>query len=171
MSSLWTPGGEHPVEREPSTPPPSEPAPGPAGATQAPSGAPGGAASGGLPPTIPGPDGEPISIEDLTPEQRAELEAQVEEMARVREQVSQTPAYVVVANHVMGLYELAAIHLSANPPNFSEASVAIDALTAVVDKLEGRLGEAEPQLVEARAGLQQAFVALKQQAGEAGAPG
>lgn len=162
MSSLWTPGGEHPVEREPSTPPSGQPASAPTGGPSAA----GGSASSNLPPTVPGPDGEPISIEDLTPEQRAELEAQVEELARVREQVSQTPAHVVVANHVMGLYELAAIHLSSNPPNFAEASVAIDALSAVVDTLEGRLGEAEAQLVEARSGLQQAFVALKQQAAE-----
>ena len=36
-------------------------------------------------------------------------------LAEARSRLAQTPANVVVVNHVMGLYELAAIHLSANP--------------------------------------------------------
>ncbi|HET6664691.1 MAG TPA: hypothetical protein VFG94_10555 [Acidimicrobiales bacterium] len=99
--------------------------------------------------------------DDLDDEQRAQLEAMAEEMAQVRAQLLQVPASAVVANHVMGLYELAAIHLSNQPPNLGEGRVAIDAMAAVVEKLEGRLGENEPVLRDALAQLQLAFVQLK----------
>ena len=85
-------------------------------------------------------------------------------MAEVRAEVASTPAAVIVANHVMGFYELAAIHLSQTPPNFAEAMVGIDAMASVLDKLEGRLGEHEDVLRDARSQLQMAFVELKRQA-------
>ena len=47
-------------------------------------------------------------------------------LAEARARIAQTPANVVVVNHVMGLYELAAIHLSANPPRLAESALAID---------------------------------------------
>ena len=68
------------------------------------------------------------------------------------------PAAVVVANHAMGLYELAAIHLSQQPPNKAEAKVAIDAFGALVEALQGRLGSDEPVLVDALSQLRLAFV-------------
>ena len=82
-------------------------------------------------------------------------------MTEIRQQVASVPASQVVANHAMGLYELAAIHLSQSPPNFSEASVAIDALAAVVDGVAGRLGEVEPTLRDALAQIRLAFVQLR----------
>jgi len=72
----------------------------------------------------------------------------------------------VIANHAMGMYELAAIHLRQNPPNFDQASLAIDALNALTTSLQGRLGENEATLVQALGQLQQAFVGLKSAAGE-----
>ncbi|GIS56031.1 MAG: hypothetical protein Ct9H90mP30_7160 [Actinomycetota bacterium] len=42
-----------------------------------------------------------------------------------------------------GDYELAAIHLSSDVPNLSEAKVAIDAMSGIVASLVGRLGENE----------------------------
>lgn len=80
------------------------------------------------------------------------------EMAQVREQLASVPAAVVVANHAMGLYELAAIHLSQQPPNLPEARVAIDAFAALIDTLKGRLGDDEPVLIDALAQLRLAFV-------------
>ena len=53
-------------------------------------------------------------------------------LAEARARLAQTPANVVVVNHVMGLYELAAIHLSANPPRLVESALAIDAVACVV---------------------------------------
>jgi len=70
------------------------------------------------------------------------------------------PAAVVVSNHLMGLYELAAIHLSQEPPNFPEAQVAIDAMAAVVEGMPGRLGENEPTLKDALGQLRLAYVQL-----------
>jgi hypothetical protein len=106
------------------------------------------------------PDGE-RPVPDFTDDERAQAEALAREMAEVREQLARTPAAVVVANHVMGFYELAAIHLSQQPANFSEATVAIDAMSSVLDKLRGRLGENEQVLRDALAQLQVAFVQLQ----------
>jgi hypothetical protein len=151
--SLWTPGGEHEVPREE---PATEPAP------QAPTAGAGGpeideaalAEALGIP-----------SLDELSAEEREQLEAAVVQMAETERQLATTPPEVVVANHAMGLYELAAIHLRQKPANLNEASLAIDALSALVDSLEGRLGENEPTLREARAQLQQAFVAANQAPG------
>ena len=132
MSSLWTPGGEHPVE--PSESPQDPP----------------------VDPSL-----EDPSLEDLSPEDREKVEAMAREMAAVQEQLASTPASVVVANHLMGFYELAAIHLSQQPPNLSEASVAIDALAGVVDTLPGRLGEAEATMRDALHQIRLAYVAVE----------
>ncbi len=121
---------------------------------------------------VPGeePVGEPslddLSPEDLSPEERARLEEVAAQMAEVRRQLLSVPASTVVANHVMGFYELAAIHLSAEPPNLSEAKVAIDAMAAVVEGLEGRIGENEPVLRDALAQLRLAFVQLQSSVSE-----
>jgi hypothetical protein len=79
-------------------------------------------------------------------------------MAEVRAQLLAAPAAVVVANHAMGIYELAAIHLTAQAPKLAEASLAIDALAALVEGLEGRLGDAEPTLREALSHLRAAYL-------------
>ena len=54
--------------------------------------------------------------------------------------MAEVPAEVVVTNHVMGLYELAAIHLSADQPDLASAALAIDAVACLVDGLGDRLG-------------------------------
>jgi hypothetical protein len=105
--------------------------------------------------------GSPFAAPDLSDDERAQAEELAHEMAMVREQLARTPAAVVVANHVMGFYELAAIHLSQQPPNFPEATVAIDAMAAVMDRLRGRLGENEDTLRDALSQLQLAFVQLQ----------
>lgn len=94
---------------------------------------------------------EPGGPEELTPEQ---LEAITRELAS-------TPASVVIANHAMGLFELAALHLSQQPPNLDEAALAIDAMAALVESLAGRLGEHEATLRDALAQLRMAFVQIR----------
>lgn len=116
--SLWTPGGEHPVE----------------------AGGPG---------------------ERLTPDQEAEAHQIAAEMQAVRDQLAQVPAAVVIANHAMGCYELAAIHLSNQPPNLGEAQLAIDAFGALLAVTEGRLGEDDATLADALAQIRLAFVQVK----------
>ena len=126
MSSLWTPGGEYPVD------------------------------DGGSEP-----DDELHDVDELDELDDDRLAEAAAEMAEVRRQLAQVPAIQVVANHIMGLYELAAIHLSQAPPQFSEATLAIDAMAAVVDGLTGRLAELEPTLKDALAQIRLAFVQLK----------
>ena len=104
---------------------------------------------------------------DLSPDEQAQLEAMQAEMDEVRRQLLAAPAAVVIANHAMGIYELAAIHLTAEPPKLVEAVLAIDALIALVEGLEGRLGDAEPTLREALAQLRAAYIEVKARAGGA----
>jgi hypothetical protein len=142
--SLWTPGGEHPVDR---------------GGDQ------GGPADAG-----PAPVGGDPGVQ-FTPEQEAEAQQIAAEMAAVREQLAQVPAAQVVANHAMGCWELAAIHLSSQPPNFAEAQVAIDSFAALVEVLQGKLGPDEATLNDALAQLRLAFVQMRaSQGGDAPAP-
>jgi hypothetical protein len=85
------------------------------------------------------------------------LAAQVEAM---RAELAEAPVDVVVANHCYALFELAALHLSQQPPHLEQARLAIDALGCLVDGLEGRLGEGESALREGRASLQLAWVQI-----------
>ena len=88
-----------------------------------------------------------------TPEQEKAL-------TEARARLADTPANVVVANHVVGLYELAAIHLGANPPRFYDAQLAIDALAAIVDALGSRLGQDHETFKDALANIRLVYVKL-----------
>lgn len=142
MSTLWTPGGEVPVGDRPTDA-------GPAGASEASTVGDAAAAPEGL------------DLDSLSPEEREQAEQYIRELAESRERLKSVPASVVVANHAMGLYELAALHLAGQPPNFTEATVAIDALGALLDGMKGRLGEPEATLREAISQIRMAFVQLK----------
>ena len=131
MSTLWTPDGERPIRRDPPAPPES----GPRG--------------GGGDPRGPGAPGPEPTEEELAAEG-----------ARLRDQLSRTPAEVVVANHAFGLFELAALHLSLRPPQLDQARLAIDALAALVDGLGDRLGDAAPQLSDGLSQLRLAYVQI-----------
>jgi hypothetical protein len=143
MSSLWTPEGEHPVgsPSRPASPPPNAP----------PSAQPG-------PPPPPPAGRRPGSPDE---------EAQEVDLDALKQQLAATPVDVVVANHAFGLFELAALHLSLQPPQLEEARLAIDAVAALVESLGTRLGDAEPTLREGLAQLRLAFVQIKAMA-EAG---
>jgi hypothetical protein len=84
-----------------------------------------------------------------------------------RRRLAEVPVEDVVTNHVMGLYELAAIHLSATPPNLPAASLAIDAVGSLVDGLGDRLGADTPTLRDALANIRMAFVSVKSAASSA----
>ena len=137
MSSLWTPEGEHRVDR-------SADAPDEVGSAE---------------PYEPLDDGM-----ELTAEEQEAMAARLDEL---RHQLLSTPAEVVIANHVYGLFELAAIHLSQQPPSLAQARLAVDAMGALVDGLAGRLGEAEASLNDALAQIRLAFVQI---GGASGAP-
>jgi hypothetical protein len=109
----------------------------------------------GQPP--PPPDDEsllPPAEEALSAEAQAEVDA-------MRWQLASSPAEVVIANHCYGLFELAAIYLSQAPPMLFQARLAIDGLGYLLDGLKGRLGEAEPALMDALSQIRLAFVQLE----------
>src|SRR5918911_2485968 len=70
-------------------------------------------------------------------------EEMLAQMAAVQRQLLETPAAVVIANHCIGLFQLAALHLEQAPPNLREAKVAIDAMGGMIETLGARLGEDE----------------------------
>lgn len=75
-----------------------------------------------------------------------------------RRRLREAPAHVVIANHVMGLYELAAIHLSDTEPDLTQARLAIDAVGCLVEGLGDRLGDDAPVLAESLSTLRLAYV-------------
>ena len=83
-------------------------------------------------------------------------------MAALREELLSAPAELVVANHAMGLWELAALHLSSDPPQLPQAQLAIDALSGLLDGIRGRLGGAEKTLADGLTQIRMAFVQLAQ---------
>ena len=137
MSSLWTPDGERPVRPAPDAP-----------ASAAPADEADGSAA----------DEPTISEEDV---QRVE-----QELAETRRRLAEVPAQVVVLNHAMGLYELAAIHLSATPPNLTEAVLAVDAFACLVEGLGERLGPDISTMRDALAQIRLAFVQIKGASGQ-----
>lgn len=82
-------------------------------------------------------------------------------LSDARRRVAEAPAEVVVTNHVMGLYELAAIHLSSSPPNLVAAALAIDSVACLVEGLGDRLGADAGTMRDALANIRLAFVQIK----------
>jgi hypothetical protein len=82
-------------------------------------------------------------------------------LAQAKAQLAEVPAEVIVTNHVMGLYELAAIHLAADPPNLVSSALAIDAVACLVEGLGDRLGPEAATLRDALANIRLAFVQIK----------
>lgn len=94
-----------------------------------------------------------------------------EEIAALREiqaRLAATPVEDVIANHAIGILQLAFVHLgiTALPddagnrprPNLAAAGLAIDAVAALVDGLGSRLGEYEADLRDALVQAQRLFV-------------
>lgn len=101
--------------------------------------------------------------EDLDPETADALADAEQAMREARDRLAEVPAEVVVTNHVMGLYELAAIHLSATPPDLRQSVLAIDAVACLVDGLGERLGDDYPTMRDALNNIRLAFVQIKGQ--------
>jgi hypothetical protein len=137
--SLWTPSGEHHVEPE-ST---KQTDRGGAARTE--------------------PTDEP-SLEDLTPEQRAQAEAMARQMEEARARMLEMPSGVVIGQQALQFYELAAVYLSQDVPRLDDAQAAIDAFAAVVDNLGSRLADAEEPLRQALNQIQLAYVEAAKQA-------
>ena len=107
-------------------------------------------------------------------------EPSAEEVAALREiqaRLAATPVEDVIANHAIGILQLAFVHLgiTAIPddsgrrsgPNLAAAGLAIDAVAALVDGLGTRLGEYESDLRDALVQAQRLFVDIADAAGDA----
>ena len=127
------------------------------------------------------PGGErPVPREGQAPERAARAEqspeqptddAELEErMAELREQLAHTPVEGIVAQMAYQLFEVGALHLSLQPPQFTQAQVAIDALAALVEGLGEALGEHAAPLRDGLSQIRMAFVQIKSQASQASAP-
>lgn len=90
-----------------------------------------------------------------------QIEDSMEALAEARARLAEVPAEVVVVNHAMGLYELAAIHLTSAPANLGAAALAIDALACLVEGLGERIGPDQAVLSDALSNIRIAFVQVK----------
>ncbi len=127
--------------------PPEDPPPG--------SGPGGGGSSG------PGGGGPP------EPEPSAE---EIEALREVHARLVATPVEDVVANHALGIWQLALVHLGVitppgpdgrpPAPNLAAAGFAIDAMAALVDGIGERFGENEADLRNALTQAQMLFVEI-----------
>ena len=104
----------------------------------------------------PGPPGEPDDA------------AVAEELRRIRAELAATPVPDLVANHAVGLWQLAVLHLvpeEGQPPRLGDAALAIDALAALVEGVGDRLERHAEPLRDALSQLRLAFVQVQERAG------
>ncbi|MFI5046005.1 MAG: hypothetical protein ACHQIG_02995 [Acidimicrobiia bacterium] len=138
MSSLWTPSGEHqPRDDDPR----------------------GGSGAGS------GQGGDMPFVESLrgTEPDADEMDA---EIRRARDELAAVPVVDIIANHAVGLWQLAVLHLTPDPhrdgtpaePRLTEAALAIDSLAALVDGLGDRLEPHLEALQQALGQLRMAYV-------------
>ena len=110
-------------------------------------------AGGGVPP-----EGEAVEM----------TQEQYQELLQARAELAAIPVADIIANHAIGLQQLAVIHLLPDPdlegnpqePRLAQAGLAIDALGALVDTLGDRLAPHDEALREAVTQLRMAFVEL-----------
>lgn len=158
MSSLWTPEGEHRVPRpgEAGSGTGGPPGPGTPGSPEGPG-------TPGSPGTPGGSQRKPPAARQAGAEPGAMSEDEVateEELLEVAKHLAAAPAEDVVANHCYGLFELAALHLSQQPPQLDKARLSIDALGLLVDGLGDRLGQHAKALTDGLSQLRLAFVRI-----------
>jgi hypothetical protein len=120
------------------------------------------------------PDEEPEPATTAAPPAGAEptmSQEDYEELLRARAELAAIPVADIIANHAIGLQQLAVIHLIPDPgidgapmePRLAEAGLAIDALGALVDALGDRLAPHHEALREAVTQLRLAFVEVSSQ--------
>jgi hypothetical protein len=102
-----------------------------------------------------------VTSDDTSDELNDTVEAADAALRETRARLAEVPADVVITNHVVGLYELAAIHLSATPPRLADAALAIDAMGCLVEGLGERIGPEHVTMAEALSNIRIAFVQIK----------
>ena len=96
---------------------------------------------------------------EIDPAAAAAMEQQLRE---AQEQLLSVPASQIVANHIIGMFELADIHLRVDPPNLEEARLPIDAMGILVEQLGEQLPEHQT-LAAALHQIRLAFVEVQNQ--------
>jgi hypothetical protein len=144
MSEIWTPGSD---QGNPGQAPQPQPAEQPQE----------GAAMG-----IPG-------FENLSEE---EQQLAMDELRQIQEYLAASPAIDIIANHAVGMYELASLHLGkakqseADPAEkakrLGEAALAIQAMQGIIQTMSSQLGNHKPGLDDAANNLQQVYAQLAQ---------
>jgi hypothetical protein len=107
--------------------------------------------------------GPPVGDEPEGPPSPDEI-AMAEELRRVRAELAATPVADIIANHAVGLWQLAVLHLTpeeGEEPRLDEASLAIDAMAGLVESLGDRFGPHAEPLRDALAQLRLAFVQVR----------
>lgn len=139
MGNLWTPSGGDVPDPERQAGPPGTPGSG----------------------SDPAAQGDSASQGESAPQDNA---AWAEELRRTRAELAATPVADIIANHVIGLWQLAVLHLTpedGDAPRLDEASLAVDAMAGLVESLGDRLGPHSEPLREALAQLRLAFVQIQ----------
>jgi hypothetical protein len=95
---------------------------------------------------------------EIDPDRLAAANAVLED---TRRRLAEVPAEVVITNHIMGLYELAAIHLGNVPPDLPQAALSIDAVACLVEGLGDRIGPEIDTMRDALSNIRLAFVQIK----------
>ena len=83
-------------------------------------------------------------------------------MAEVRQRILDTPVEAMILQHVIGLFEIAAIHLNAENPDLAATRLAIDAMDGALSATEGRLGDAEEAMQSMLHQARMAYVQVSQ---------
>ena len=96
--------------------------------------------------------------EQLGPDEEIELEGR---LAELRDQLAHTPVAAIVAQLAYQFFEVAALHLSLQPPNLDEAQLAIDAMAALVEGLGARLADNAAPLKDGLSQIRMAYVQIK----------
>jgi hypothetical protein len=117
-----------------------------------------------------------MTMDDTTPDATSDVtdEADIDEaqamaaLAEARERLAEVPVETMITNHAMGMWELAAIHLSAEPPDLTSAALAIDAFAAVIETLGERIGPEYDTLTAALSNIRMAFVQVRASAPASG---
>jgi len=100
---------------------------------------------------------------------------EIEALRELHARLASAPVADVIANHALGIWQLALVHLGVvTPPgpggeqprpDLAAAGLAIDAVAALVDSLGSRLGEHEAMLREALTQAQALFVEVADREG------
>jgi hypothetical protein len=117
-------------------------------------------------------DGEPTQPAAGAAESAPPSDEEIEALRELHGRLAATPVADVIVNHAIGIWQLALVHLGVvtppdasgqpAPANLAAAGLAIDALSAIVDGLVGRLGEGEQMLRDALGQAQMLYVEVSE---------